>query len=347
MPPAAHRPTLPPAHRVVIVGAGLAGAATAYHLRRLGVQDIVVLEQEPVPGVHASGRNAAMVRQEMDDARLQPLSDASVAVLRSGRLAEYRRCGSLLLGAGEDQASKWIPAARGSGNYNPDNGVVDVAALLQAFLRGIDVRYGTEVRDFRASPEGCSLQTNGGRMHARVLVNAAGPWAGVLTGLPLTPMRRHLFTSAPDTAVDPERPWLWDLEAGYYVRPESGGLLLCACDETPAAPGDYRDDPEVLLDLLQKLATHQPEWPEPRVVHHWTGQRTFADDRLPVIGFDVARPNLFHVAGLGGHGVTLSDAVGRLAARTLLGLESAGGAPWDPARLGCAVATSSAPHADA
>ena len=47
----------------VIVGAGFAGAATAYHLARRGIGDVLVLEQEGVPGFHASGRNAAMLRQ--------------------------------------------------------------------------------------------------------------------------------------------------------------------------------------------------------------------------------------------------------------------------------------------
>ena len=47
----------------VIVGAGFAGAATAYHLARNGARRIVVLEQERMAGVHSSGRNASMIRQ--------------------------------------------------------------------------------------------------------------------------------------------------------------------------------------------------------------------------------------------------------------------------------------------
>ena len=330
---------------LVIIGAGLAGAATAWHLRARGVTDVLLLEQEAVPGVHASGRNAAMIRQAMDDPGLQPLADESVRELRSGRLARFQRSGSLLLGAGSDAAGDWIAGARGRGVFEPDDGVIDVAGLLARYLRGSEVRYEHELYAAHEQPDGTwRLDTNRGGLRARLLVNAAGPWAGPVGGLPLTPLKRHLFTTAPDPGIDAARPWLWDLQHGYYVRPESSGLLLCACDEIPSAPGDYSDEPAVLQDLLQKLAVHQPAWPEPRVVRHWTGQRTFAPDRLPVIGFDPVRPGLFHVAGLGGHGVTLSYAVGRLAADLLTGLAHAGGAPWDPARFSAPRATSLLPR---
>ena len=37
--------TLPSHARVVIVGGGIAGASTAYHLTKLGITDVVLLEQ--------------------------------------------------------------------------------------------------------------------------------------------------------------------------------------------------------------------------------------------------------------------------------------------------------------
>jgi glycine/D-amino acid oxidase-like deaminating enzyme len=55
------------AAEIVIIGAGFAGAATAYHLARRGVRDVVVLEAEPCAGVHASRKNAALCFQLIDD----------------------------------------------------------------------------------------------------------------------------------------------------------------------------------------------------------------------------------------------------------------------------------------
>ena len=48
--------------RVVIIGGGIAGWSTALGLVRRQRHDVVVVEQEPVPGTHSSGRNAAILR---------------------------------------------------------------------------------------------------------------------------------------------------------------------------------------------------------------------------------------------------------------------------------------------
>ena len=55
--------------------------------------------------------------------------------------------------------------------------------------------------------------------------------------------------STPIEWVDPGWPCVWDTNGGLYFRPESGGLLLSCCDETPAAPGDYAEDPAMLDEL--------------------------------------------------------------------------------------------------
>src|SRR5215203_6189333 len=93
------------AFEFIIIGAGFAGAATAYQLTRRGVSDILLIDQEAIPGFHASGRNAAMLRQCVPDPELvrltvkggnfirKPPSDWPVPVQFEGR-------GSLLLGSG-------------------------------------------------------------------------------------------------------------------------------------------------------------------------------------------------------------------------------------------------------
>jgi hypothetical protein len=48
-----------------------------------------------------------------------------------------------------------------------------------------------------------------------------------------------------------------------------------------------------------------------RVERSWAGLRTFAPDRVPVIGFDPAADGFFRLAGQGGYGVRRAPASGR------------------------------------
>jgi D-arginine dehydrogenase len=317
---------------IVVIGAGLAGAGTAWHLRRLGAAPIVVIEREALPGTHSSGRNAAILREGMDDPRLAPLAREGASALRTQGLCAFRATGGLLVGRGEDEVSARVPCATGRGRFSPRDGVVDVAGLLAAYLRGQDVRVETEVRGIEGDGRGLVVRTSRGEIRARSVVNAAGPWAGEVGGLALTPTNRHVFVSAEDPTIDRAWPFVWDPGAGYYFRPESGGWLLSPCDEDPAAPGDYRERSEAWEDLATKVARHQPGLGDLHVVRRWVGQRTFAADRLPVIGPDPRTPGLFHVAGLGGHGVTWAHAVGRLAAECV-NLGTPPPEDFDPARL--------------
>src|SRR5215471_4952303 len=90
----------------LVVGAGFAGAATAYHLTRRGSADVLILEQETIPGFHSSGRNAAMIRQCVSDPALAQLARDGAAFLRDFPPdwpvpVQFKQNGSLLLGNGE------------------------------------------------------------------------------------------------------------------------------------------------------------------------------------------------------------------------------------------------------
>jgi len=318
---------------ILIVGAGLAGAATAFHLARGGIKRVVVVEQEPVPGVHSSGRNAAIVREHVDDSTLQPLITAGAASLRRGRLAAFERRGLMLLGAGDHDVRPHFPFARGTGRWCPDDGTVDVAGLLQAYLTDQEVCYNTRVLGWEPLGDALRVNTTCGPILCRLVVNAAGPWAGEVGDLPLTPMNRHLLVTTPIDWVDPSWPCVWDTTHGLYFRPESGGLLLCCCDEAPGKAGEYHEDRAVLERLAGMLSTHQPDLGSLSVASMWVGQRTFAADRRFVIGFDPRDERVFHVAGLGGHGVTASFAVGDLAARLIRGARDEHATLFAPARL--------------
>jgi D-arginine dehydrogenase len=70
------------------------------------------------------------------------------------------------------------------------------------------------------------------------------------------------------------------------------------------------------------------------VAHSWAGLRTSPPDDLPVVGRDPAVPEFCWLAGLGGYGVQLSPAVGRLLAAAVL---DGGGSDGVPAEAAAAV----------
>ena len=147
---------------VLIIGGGFAGASTAFHLSQASRASILLLDREVVPGAHASGRNASLVLQSVEDAAIRSV------VAESRRYYEehasqlgFRSCGSLLLGAREqlestrdpaipstllspEEARRRVPALDGhdfdAALETPGDGVMDIWALLQHYLAGARAR---------------------------------------------------------------------------------------------------------------------------------------------------------------------------------------------------------------
>jgi len=350
---------LPSEVDVVVVGAGFAGASVAAALTRAGVTSGLVLERELLPGSHASGRNAAMARQLEADPTLLKLTIEGVRKLRAkevvGRPVLCQTGGLYLIHGEPDRATEWrtqlqewcvpselLPAAqarrrfpflsRFEFNYTlfcPTDGVVDIHALLTDLLeeaRSAGFQVITDCGCESLILDGSvvrGVRTPHGEVGARIVVDAAGAWAGYLgrlsAPLPLKRLRRHLFVSGDTGLLPHDAPLVWDLDVGYYVRPEGAGLLLCPCDETERPPEIPEVDPDAEDLLADKLLKYAPGLANITLRRSWACLRTFAPDRLPVIGWDPDIDGLFHVSGLGGFGMTTSLAVGDIASTLIRG----------------------------
>jgi D-arginine dehydrogenase len=347
---------------IVVVGGGLAGASVAYHLARRGARRLVVLEKEPACGTHASGRNAAMIRQVVAEEPVGALATEGAGFFRQPPADwpvpfVFEQSGSVLLGAGAawtslqrwaeaarargapaeprppDVLRRWIPFLEGAdfegGIVCPTDGVVNLAALLEGYVEGVRRAGGTvmtaapvtavETRGGRVA----AVVTPAGRIEADVVVDAAGAWALEVARLagattpPLRPCRRHLFATGPVPAADRRWPFVWDVTHELYFRPDAGGLLMSACDEVEWGPGDAQVDPAAQRLLEEKVARHAPCLAGVPVVSGKAGLRTLTPDGRFVVGPDPQVAGFFWLAGLGGHGVTTSFAVGALAARLI------------------------------
>lgn len=334
---------------ILIVGGGIAGLSTAFHLAQAGQKGVLLVDREDLPGFCASGHNAGIARQLTGRAEHTALTIEGAARLHAAGLIVAR--GGLLLGAevggtetlALEAASLGLAVSRGTGSglpglraaehlAIPSDGVIDIDRMLNhcaegARAGGAQLRYGTEVQAIQASGEGFDVATDQGALRARILVNAAGAWCGRVGGMaggltvPFVAPRRHLIWSNAPYPVD--RPWAWWADRPLYVRPESGGLLLCVCEEEEIALPERHAQPETDAAILENLSASlrelAPDHADLPIVRLWSGLRTFAPDRRFVLGFDPINPNLFWVAGLGGHGMTSGLAVGEHAAQAILG----------------------------
>ena len=124
-------------------------------------------------------------------------------------------------------------------------------------------------------------------------------------------------------------PCFVDVSEEFYFKPEGDGLLVTPADETETEPTDAQPeelDVAIAIDRLERATTLKV----PAVRQKWAGLRTFAADHEPVVGWDVAVPGLFWLAGQGGAGIMTSPALARLAASFILG----DAVPEDIARTG-------------
>ena len=209
---------------------------------------------------------------------------------------------------------------------------IDVDALHQTYLRafrrdGGAVALGEPVLGLHAVSGGWRVVTSQREIGATVVVNAAGAWADAVAAsagldrIGLQPKRRTAaLVDAPAVAGFADWPMVIDVEERFYFKPDAGRLLVSPAEETDVDPHDAYADDEALaegIDRIAQLTTIEVT----RAPRAWAGLRTFAPDRVPVIGFDPrAEAPFFWLAGQGGYGIQTAPAIAALAAAQILGL---------------------------
>lgn len=347
---------------IAIVGAGMAGASLAAAIAGRG--RVAILEAEPQPGYHATGRSAAFWNESYGGPGVQPLTTASGPALREGGYLAARRALTLARAGQEAQLDAfaerfarlgvriellarpalegWIGGLRSGwtlGALEPDCCDIDVGGLHQHYLAaarrsGAQLRCNARLVAAREAADGWRLTlADGGEIACTLLADAAGAWADEVARLAgvrplgIVPLRRTVAQLRVAPAPDPRLPLVLDLGQSFYFKPESGRLWLSPHDETPSPPCDTAPEE---IDVATAIARLEEvvDWQVERVEHRWAGLRSFAPDRLPVYGFDPANPRFFWFAGQGGFGIQTAPAAAELGARLLLGEGPGEIDPW-------------------
>jgi D-arginine dehydrogenase len=197
---------------VVVIGGGIAGASAAWHLA--GRCAVTVLEGEPQPGMHATGRSAALLTETAGPPEVCALAAASREFLASppagfadqpllsprGLLHVARRGEEVLLEAklhdataldvemrelDGEQCRALVPVLRTgvlvAGAFEPAAMSIDVDALLHGYLRGArtlgaTVHLGVPVEQIERQEDRWRVSTRERTWDCDVVVNAAGAW---------------------------------------------------------------------------------------------------------------------------------------------------------------------------
>jgi D-arginine dehydrogenase len=221
------------------------------------------------------------------------------------------------------------PAYIAGAILEPEGYDIDVHALHQGYLAafrraGGGVATDARVQAIRAKAGGWEVSTGSETYACAVVVNAAGAWAdevAALAGLApvgLTPKRRTAVTFDPPAGpAIADWPCVLDVDEAFYFKPDAGRILASPADETPTRPCDAQPeelDIAVTVDRIEAATTLSVR----RIVAKWAGLRTFASDKVPVVGMDPGAPGFFWLAGQGGYGIMTSPALGAVAARLIL-----------------------------
>ena len=334
---------------IVIVGGGMAGASLGAHLA--ADASVLILEMEPQPGYHATGRSVAFWEETYGGPAVQPLTTASGPLLASpdpdfhdrtflsprrtlhvGRSGDaplrdallQRFAGTVTLEPVDP--APLVPGLRSDwtiGVMEESCRDIDVAALHQAYLRrfaakGGEIWVNARLESARADAGNWHIQTSQGAVQCGLLVNAAGAWADEIARrsgvapIGITPLRRTVVQLRVPTLLSADLPLVMDLRAGFYFKPEGPGRVwLTPHDEAPSPPCDAAPEELAVAEAVARFEA-VVDWPVERIEHRWAGLRSFAPDRAPIYGHDPVQPGFFWFAGQGGFGIQTAPAAALL-----------------------------------
>lgn len=337
---------------VVIIGGGIAGIGAAAMLSEH--HSVAVLEAESQCGYHATGRSAAIYIPSYGGPEISQLTADSESYLTSpndhsnGQSFLQERGELLVACEGEEDAMTAHLAENAEPEeislseaidlvpiLNPktvrrasiENSArdIDTDLLLQSWIKlcraqGGQIAMGQSVVSMQHNSRTWTVEIPQHKYQAPVVINAAGAWADQVASLAavapvgLTACRRSAGLIPPPGDYDVNRwPLFGSVAETWYAKPMAGKLMVSPADEDPVEPHDaYAEDMTIIegIDRYERAVT----MPVERVEHNWAGLRTFAKDRVPVVGWDANAEGFFWLAGQGGYGFQTAPAMSRLVA---------------------------------
>jgi sarcosine oxidase subunit beta len=252
--------------QVVVVGAGIIGAACAYHCTKAGLKT-VILDAADAPASGSTGKSAAGVRVQFTSSVNVEISWLSIQAYRDfernhGVDVGYRPAGYLLL-ASEAQWSSHLAAAAmqrdlgapvevldvaaaqrytpfdptgiAGATFGPADGFIDPHSATMAYLAmarsgGAELWLEAPLVAAETSGDGWLVETPRGKLRCDSVINAAGAWSGSVAeraGLSLPVVpSRRMIFATAPMSGRGALPLTMDLASGFYLRGEGERILF-------------------------------------------------------------------------------------------------------------------------
>lgn len=340
----------PESAAVVIVGGGAVGTATAYHLARLGITDVVLCERETL-GSGSTGKSAGGIRLQFGDElnvrlslrslaeleRFEELTGQSIDLVQPGYLfllddeadlATFRAALAVQQALGVPsreitpaEARELVPQLELDGvlaaTYCPRDGYMTADAVVRGYAsaaaaRGTRIRQSCPVTGIRtAGGRIVGVDTARGPIATDTVICAAGAWSSAVGRM-----------VGVDIPVEGMPRWI-------HFTPADGGLPQRLPLTIDFASGFYfhREGPGLVFggreprveELAEHAARRLPVLLELPVTSSWWGYYEVSPDENATVG-EVAAPGRFlYATGFSGHGFQQAPAVGEHLAELVAG----------------------------
>ena len=270
---------MPEAYDVIVIGAGIAGASTAYWLKRGGAGRVLLLERDQAAS-GGTGKSAAIVRQHYSTTLMARLALASIGMFSRmadelGASGVFTQSGYLMLVPPElteaaqrnialqrtagvetgwlsrdewETRLPWLnPEGVGGIIHEPRGGYADLVRATEAYVQTF-VAAGGEFRSrapcrglLREGDRITGVLLDEGGINAGPVVNCAGPWAHLLAASAEIPL--------PLRAVREQ-----DFDMATSSRPpgaDHGSVRCRRCDLLPTPRGRPHADRPGLSEGLR------------------------------------------------------------------------------------------------
>jgi glycine/D-amino acid oxidase-like deaminating enzyme len=327
---------------VVIVGGGAMGTSVAWHLRRLGITDVVLLERDSL-AAGSTSRSAGGIRTQFSDELNVRIALRSLEEFERMEGIELRQYGYLFLldrvedvalfqaalalqhrlgvpsrELSVDEALAIVPQLDPEGllaaTYCELDGYASPESVVQWYAQGMDVRQGCAVTGIRVEHGRIAgVESTKGDIACGTVVCCAGAWSGEVAALagfdlPVEGERRWMWFCPEDGGLPERLPLTIDFSTSFYFHREGPGLVFGGKEQS-------------LEEVAEHAARRLPVLIDLPVQSSWWGYYEMSPDHNALVGRAQEPEGFLYATGFSGHGFQQSPAVGEYVAEVVAGHE--------------------------